>query len=215
MKIKYFLQLITLFLAFLIYVPDAAANVEQKQAIAWAQNKGDEILQILTSEDSPEKYRMLDNILHNDADLAYAAKFIIGKYWKQMTDEQQKEYVSLFSRYMENLYKSYSLNIRKGAISFQIQKVITGNKNTDIHCTIFFNNLQDSAQDEKPLDIPVVFVIHREDNHIKVRDIKFGETSFLIYYRQYFQQQIHEEYDDEITWFLEDLATRINNTSDE
>ena len=215
MKIKYFLQLITLFLALVFYVPTTAANVNQKEASVWAQNKGDEILQILTSQDSFEKYEKLDNILQNDTDLPYAAKFVIGKYWRTMTDEQQIKYVALFSRYMENLYKSYSLDIKKGAISFQTDKVITGEKNTDVYCTIFFNNIQSSAENENPQSIPVIFVIHAENNRIKVRDIKFGETSFLIYYRQYFQQQIHEEYDDEISWFLEDLETRVNNTSDE
>lgn len=215
MKIKYFLQLITLFLALMFYVPTTAANVNQKEASVWAQNKGDEILKILTSQDSSEKYEKLDNILHNDTDLPYAAKFVIGKYWRTMTDEQQTKYVGLFSRYMENLYKSYSLDIKKGAISFQTDKVITGEKNTDVYCTIFFNNIQSSAENENPQGIPVIFVIHAENNRIKVRDIKFGETSFLIYYRQYFQQQIHEEYDDEISWFLEDLETRVNNASDE
>lgn len=215
MKIKYFLQLITLFLALNLYVPTAAANVAPKRASIWAQNKGDEILQILTSEDSPEKYEKLDTILHNDVDLPYAAKFVIGKYWRQMSEDQQEKYVSLFSRYMENLYKSYSLDIKKGAISFQTDKVITGDKNTDVYCTIFFNNLNGTTEEEKPQGIPVIFVIHTENNHIKVRDIKFGETSFLIYYRQYFQQQIHEEYDDEISWFLEDLEMRVNNTADE
>ena len=178
------------------------ANVAPKTASIWAQNKGDEILQILTSEDSPEKYEKLDTILHNDVDLPYAAKFVIGKYWRQMSEGQQEKYISLFSRYMENLYKSYSLDIKKGAISFQTDKVITGDKNTDVYCTIFFNNLNGATEEEKPQGIPVIFVIHAENNRIKVRDIKFGETSFLIYYRQYFQQQIHEEYDDEISWFL-------------
>lgn len=215
MKIKYFLQLITLFLALMFYVPTTAANVNQKEASVWAQNKGDEILQILTSQDSFEKYEKLDNILQNDTDLPYAAKFVIGKYWRTMTDEQQIKYVALFSRYMENLYKSYSLDIKKGAISFQVDKVIAGDVNTDVYCTIFFNNIRGSAENENPQGIPVIFVIHEENNHIKVRDIKFGETSFLIYYRQYFQQQIHEEYDDEISWFLEDLETRVNNASDE
>lgn len=215
MKIKYFLRLITLFLALVFFVPPAAANVNPKTASIWAQNKGDEILQILTSEDSSEKYEKLDDILHHDADLPYAAKFVIGKFWRTMTDEQQQKYINLFSRYMENLYKSYSLNIKKGTISFQVDKVIAGNVNTDVYCTIFFNNIQSSAENENPQGIPVIFVLHEENNHIKVRDIKFGETSFLIYYRQYFQQQIHEEYDDEISWFLEDLETRVNSASDE
>ncbi|MCQ2734978.1 MAG: ABC transporter substrate-binding protein [Alphaproteobacteria bacterium] len=215
MKIKYFLQLITLFLALMFYTPTTIANVSSQAASAWGQNKGDEILQILTSSDSSEKYEKLDNILHNDADLPYAAKFVIGKYWRTMSGEQQKKYVDLFSRYMENLYKSYSLDIQKGTISFQVDKVITGTKNTDVHCTIFFNKLQNSDESETPQGIPVIFVIHETDGYIKVRDIKFGETSFLIYYRQYFQQQIHEEYDDEISWFLEDLETRVSSASDE
>ena len=38
-----------------------------------------------------------------------------------------------------------------------------------------------------------------------VRDLKIGESSLLIAYRERFNKMIHDDNDDEIDWFLEDL----------
>ena len=38
-----------------------------------------------------------------------------------------------------------------------------------------------------------------------VRDLKIGESSLLIAYRERFNKMIHDDNDDEIEWFLEDL----------
>ncbi|MBP5215799.1 MAG: hypothetical protein J6039_04500, partial [Alphaproteobacteria bacterium] len=81
MKLKHFLQLIILFLFFAI--PTAFSQLtdtDVREARFWAEGKGKQIVDILTST-SGDKYQRLDNILHNDVDLEYAAKFVIGKYW--------------------------------------------------------------------------------------------------------------------------------------
>ena len=40
-----------------------------------------------------------------------------------------------------------------------------------------------------------------------VRDLKIGESSLLIAYRERFYKMIHQDNDDEIDWFLEDLES--------
>ena len=40
-----------------------------------------------------------------------------------------------------------------------------------------------------------------------MRDLKVDESSLLLSFRERFYKMIHQDNDDEISWFLEDLAT--------
>ena len=53
----------------------AAENFTSDEARTWADSKGREVLNILTSENSAEKYQKLDEILQNDIDIDHAARF--------------------------------------------------------------------------------------------------------------------------------------------
>ena len=112
MKIKSFLQLIILFFGIFCYSAENASALTPQAAEQWAKNKGEQILQILSAPSSAQKYEQLDAILSQDIDLDHAARFVVGKYWRQMTPEQQAEYVPLFKRYVSALYKSVPLDIK-------------------------------------------------------------------------------------------------------
>lgn len=43
-------------------------------------------------------------------DLDYISRFVVGKYWRQMSAEQQKKYQELFTRYALNVYKGFPLS---------------------------------------------------------------------------------------------------------
>ena len=57
----------------------------------------------------------------------------------------------------------------------------------------------------------MIFSLVKQENKIMVRDLKIGESSLLIAYRERFYKILHQDNDDEIEWFLEDLE---NLTSD-
>ena len=50
-----------------------------------------------------------------------------------------------------------------------------------------------------------MFSLIRENGKIKVRDLKIAESSLLVTYRERFNKMIHQDNDDEIDWFLDDL----------
>ena len=212
MKIKYFLQLITLF--FILFVGanfSAQANIGENRARTWAQGKGEEILQILTSQDTEAKYNKLDQILTQDADLDYIAKFIMGKYWRLMTAEQQENYRQLFDRYIHAVYKSYPLDLQQGDVTFQIDKIISNANDTEVLCTIFIKNLEKVVDEKSAGGIKVIFRLVENGGKIQLRDLKIGESSLLLSFRNRFYKMIHEDSDDEIEWFLEDFATMIDD----
>ena len=210
MKIKSFLQLIILFFFALgIY---AAAALTPPQAEQWAQKKGQEILQILSDKNNTDKYEQLDQILKEDIDLDFAARFVLGKYWRQMTDAQKEQYVPLFKRYVAALYKSVPLNIDTDDIHFTIDKVVETPKGMEVWCTIQIKKIEQAADQQSKGGIKVLFTLVENNAHIQVRDLKVEESSLLISYRDRFYKMIHQDSDDELEWFLEDFEALIQDT---
>lgn len=216
MKLKYFLQIISvLFMAFWAVSTASANSFTADEARVWTDVKGKEILEIMTSVDSEEKFKRLDLLLLNDVDLDYAARFVVGKYWKKMTPEQQTQYIPLFKRYTSALYKGYPLNIDKGAVTYAIDKVITDKDSQFVHCTIFIESLEKRVDDNSKGGIKVVFRLVKNNGKIQVRDLQIAESSFLHVYRERFYKMIYEDNDEEIEWFLEDLQQLIDDIEKE
>ena len=205
MKIKHFLQLIILFLAFLFFAPfSQAADFSAAEAREWVDNKGKQILDIMTSTERKQKFEQLDSLLFNDVDLDYAARFVVGKYWKDMTEEQKEKYHELFKKYTSALYKGYPIEIEKGAVTYTVDKVIADKDSQYVHCTIFINPTKNNDNENTQTGIAVIFRLVKNGKRIQVRDIKITETSFLLTYRERFYKILHND-DGDIDWFLEDL----------
>lgn len=203
---KYFLQLIILFFG-LSYGASVSAkvNITEKEAENWAAHKGEELLQVLAETDLDVKYAALDRILLQDVDLDYAAKFVVGKYWRKMTEEQKKRYVPAFKRYATALYKKYPLNFGEGMIKYQVEKAIPDKDVMNVWCLISLVGNDNSENNNATSGFKVLFVLTNNNGHIQLRDLKIGESSLLFSYRDKFYKMIHEDSDDEIDWFLDDL----------
>ena len=205
MKLKHFLQLIILFLFSLYFSSVAlAAEFSADEARTWADNKGKEILEIMTSVDTSHKTEQLDKLLYEDVDLEYAAKFVIGKYWKKMTDTQKNKYLQIFKNYTSALYKSYPLSLDKGAVTYTIDKVVSDKDSQYVHCTIFIDAVEKKVDQNSQGGVKVIFRLVKNNEKIQVRDLQITETSFLLAYRERFYKMLHDD-DDDIDWFLEDL----------
>ena len=207
MKLKRYLYLLIFFL-FAAVTPQrlfADETFTSQEAQDWANSKGREVLEILTSENSADKYAKLDEILQNDVDLEHAARFVVGKYWRQMTDEQRTEYLDIFKKYTSALYKGYPLDIDKGDVTYTVDKVLPDKQLQNVYCTVFVKALENRVDNASKGGIHVIFALIKNNGRIQVRDLKITETSFLLAYRERFYKMLHEDNDDDIEWFLEDL----------
>ena len=211
MKIKYFLQLIILFLFAVLPFRSAEAILSEAGAHRWAEDKGAEILQILAQPNSEEKYAALDKILATDIDLDHAARFVVGKYWRTMTEEQQTQYVALFKRYVAAIYKNYPLDIAANSINFNVENTISQKDKVLVKCRILFNDIP-TDNDGKKTDFRVLFVLKENGGQIQVEDLKVEDSSLLLSFRDRFYKIIHEDNDDEIGWFLEDFNAIVEDT---
>jgi len=211
MKRKCFLQLIIPFLLSMMFFSSASATLTAKQAEDWAMAKGQEILNILAEPTSKQKYEALDKILTQDINLDYAAKFVVGKYWRTMSEEQQEKYVPLFKRYAAALYKNFPLNIPNGAVEFKIEKTVQDKDIINIFGRIYVTELNNINQQNND-GFKVQFLLEENNNRPQVRDLKVEESSLLLTFRERFYKMIHQDNDDEIDWFLEDFETLVIDT---
>ncbi len=198
MKSKIFLQLIIFCFACFSEPAAAAGKITASEAEVWANQKGRQLLDTFSEPDVKTKYAKLDEMFLNDVDLDYVGKFVVGKYWRQMSAEQQKKYQELFTRYALNVYKGFPLSFDDN-LDFVISDV-----ERDGEYALVRTNIDYRGMDGKATTFLVEFRVHKKNGRIMITDIKVAESSLILSYRGRFYQMIADA-DEEMEWFLEDF----------
>jgi phospholipid transport system substrate-binding protein len=88
-----FLSLATLSVLFPLSVRAQSAE----KAAAFVKSTGDRLVAVVNGPGSINAKRAaMTQIINSDVDVEGIARFCLGRYWKQATPEQQKQYLALF-----------------------------------------------------------------------------------------------------------------------
>jgi phospholipid transport system substrate-binding protein len=88
-----FLTLATLSVLFPLSVRAQSAE----KAAAFVKSTGDRLVGVVNGPGSiSDKRAAMTQIINSDVDVEGIARFCLGRYWKQATPEQQKQYLALF-----------------------------------------------------------------------------------------------------------------------
>ena len=104
--------------------------------------------------------------------------------------------------------------MREGDVDFTVDKVLTNPDGADVYCSVKVKMIEQNVDDKSKGGVKAIFSLVKIDGKIKVRDLKIEESSFLNAYRDRFYKMIHEDSDDEIDWFLEDLETIVEDNEE-
>ena len=200
MKRNLFLQLIIFCFVLFLGAKVCGASVSKVDAKAWVNDKGRELLDTFNEPNLAEKYRRLDKLFVEYVDLDYISKFVVGKYWRQMSPEQQKRYQEIFKRYALGVYKGFPLSFEQ-KINFDVNSVQSEKDYTDVTTSIVLEEKKDNQQ---PQTFLVVFRLVEVEGGYKIIDLKFAESSLILSYRSRFYELFAND-DGDIEWFLEDL----------
>lgn len=200
MKRNLFLQLIIFCFVLFLGAKVCGASVSKVDAKAWVNDKGRELLDTFNEPNLAEKYRRLDKLFVEYVDLDYISKFVVGKYWRQMSPEQQKRYQEIFKRYALGVYKGFPLSFEQ-KINFEVNSVQSEKEYTDVTTSIVLEEKKDNQQ---PQTFLVVFRLVEVEGGYKIIDLKFAESSLILSYRSRFYELFAND-DGDIEWFLEDL----------
>lgn len=204
MKSNLFFRVIIFLFCAVYSMPVQADKLMENEAKQWVEEKGKELLIAFGEPDISVKYSKLDEMLVSVVDLKYVSKFVIGKYWRNMSSEQRISYQDLFTRYALSIYKSFPLDFNAEQIKFDIVSVMTEDKKTTVKIKLDISSLL-QTNDKTLSDIYVDFILRKDNKGIKIIDLKLGESSLILSYRSRFYEMIAQN-DDDIDWFLTDLG---------
>ena len=198
MKSNLFLQVIIASLLLLFSTVCRAESLSDKEALNFASTKGKELLMSFQEPDLDKRYKELDALFVTYIDIDYVSKFVMGKYWRQMSLEQRKEYRDIFVRYGLSFYKTLPLDYAKD-LTYEIKAAEQDGDFVNV-----VTNVSVKIGEEQQ-NVMLVFRLHKVDGIIKAVDVKIAESSLLLSYRSKFYEMIAQN-DGEISWFLEELS---------
>ncbi len=200
MKSNLFLQVIIAILMLCDFSVVRAETLNTDKALEWAEDKGRLLLNTFQEQDTELRNRKLDDLFEEYVDVPYVAKFVVGRYWKEMDEPQRQEYLDIFKRYVKAVYKTFPLGFLS-RISYEVTGAVPDKNFVVVNALIRIN-----AEENAPVqEFLVAFRLRKNNGKIKLVDVKVAESSLLLSYRGKFYEMI-SSLDGEISWFLEDLT---------
>ncbi len=191
--------LVTLFLLFSF---DALAQNDTPQEMIkkFVQIIGDQIIDVAKDKSLSEfqKKQKIINIIDKSTDSKWIARFVLGKNHKTASEEQKKQFMSMYREFMINTYgpkfnsydgKKFAVNSVEKQSNFYLVKSEFIPKNSDV--AIFFD-----------------FRIKENEGSFFIVDFIAEGVSLIETQRSEFNSSINEEGMDK---FLENLKKRIDS----
>ena len=78
------------------------------EASAFVRDLGDKAIRVLASKDAglAEREAKLQAVLYGHFDMRVIGRFALGRYWRQTSAEQRRDYLNLFGRYIVKTYSA-------------------------------------------------------------------------------------------------------------
>jgi phospholipid transport system substrate-binding protein len=93
-------------LSALLHTKAIAEETKEENAVKLIQSLGNQAVNILSdnSLSEEEKQNQFDKFLDRDFDMPRIARFVLGKYWRNATDQEKTEFAKVFRDYMVSSY---------------------------------------------------------------------------------------------------------------
>ncbi len=152
-----------------------------------------------------QKQEKLEKLFSENVDFAWVGRFVMGRFWRQATDEQKKRYLAAYEQFETLHYASRFAEYTSGAFK------ITGSRDDgEGEFTIHMQIMPGSAQDEPVL---VDYRVRSEKGGFKIFDVIIEGVSMITTQRSEFSSVIGKHGIDYLTDQLAAKA-RANNAGD-
>lgn len=142
-------------------------------AKAYVNKVATEALAVIeTKTDKDAKKKKLEKLFADSVDLEWVGKFVMGRYWRQATDDQKKRYTQEYQRFILHHYTSRFTEYTSG--SFEITGA-TDNGNNEYTVNM-------SMQDKSKKGEPPVFVdyrVRKNGSSFKIFDVIVEGVSMI------------------------------------
>ena len=195
-------KILIFFLSFFLVFAFKAKASQLEVAEDLIRSVSSNAIEILSSEENneDEKFEAFRILLDENVNTNLIAKFVIKKYWKDLTSKQQKEFINLFKIY---IIKSYSLKLN--SYSGEIIS-ITGSKKLNEKYILVNSKV---SKEEQNTGIEVDWRVKIEDEKMKIVDLVVEGISLAVAQRAEFTSIIENNNGD-----IEVLLLKLQNFID-
>jgi len=146
-----------------------------------------------TQTPTANRDKRLREIAEANFDFADMARTTLGYHWRQLTPQQQAEFVPLFTSFMENVYlgklQEYSVqklrqSVNTSNVSFTGQQY-DGADYAEVHSTVLLK--------DQPPPIRVDYLLRRDGASWKIYDLDIDAISVMANYRQQFNRVLNND----------------------
>jgi phospholipid transport system substrate-binding protein len=173
----------------------ASAAVMGNDPTAMVKMVIDQATAVVRDGQTPTQTRdkRLREIAEANFDFADMARTTLGYHWRQLSQQQQAEFVPLFTSFMENVYLSklqeYSVQkIRQTATSSNVAftgQQYDGADYAEVHSTVLLK--------DQPAPIKVDYLVRRDGASWKIYDLDIDAISVMANYRQQFNRVLNND----------------------
>lgn len=117
-----------------------------------------------------QKEKKLSKLVDENVDTNWIARFVIGKYWRQISKKEQQEFIELYQSYLIKVYAPKFYNYGGGDI--KIKKIIQQKEK------VFF--VQAEFDDEQGGVVGVDFRIVKKNGDLLITDFIAEGISFIV-----------------------------------
>ncbi len=175
---------IMLYAAFAMHPAGAVANTDQ--AGVFVQGLGDKVVKVITDTkmNDSQKSQKLEDFFITTVDVDWVAKFVAGRYWREASQEQQKNYIERYKKFLVNSYVSKFKQ-------YTGQKMIVGKSVMESEGEYL---VETTIQDADSKSYQVSYKLRQEkDNKFKIYDIIAEGVSMITTQRSEFGSILDRE----------------------
>lgn len=194
----------------------ASAAVMEGDPTAMVKAVVDQATAVVRDTQTPTANRdkQLRAIAEANFDFADMARTTLGYHWRQLTPQQQAEFVPLFTSFMENVYLSklqeYSVqklrqSVNTSNVSFTGQQY-DGAGYAEVHSTVLLKG--------QPPPIKVNYLLRRDGASWKIYDLDIDAISVMANYRQQFNRVLNNDGYPALVGMLRKKAQELGSTLD-
>jgi phospholipid transport system substrate-binding protein len=147
--------------------------------------------------DNSKLYGLVQEIVLPHFDFTLMSRWVLGKYWRQATAEQRRQFVDEFRTLLVRSYAGALLEYADEEITFPPSRELAEDAEKA--------TVRSMVELEGQESIPITYSLRRRDEGWKVYDVKVDGISLIINYRSTFANQIR---DDGIDAVISDLSQR-------
>lgn len=166
--------------------PDVYAADGKNEASAFSDELGHKALAIITDKANSKdiKRTKLEKLFQQNVDIDWIGKFVLGRYWRDATDEQKKSYLSNYKAF---LIKHYTSNLTEYSdANFEVTKTAPEDGGGSV-VTVRIKRPQAE-------DVVVYYTVRKKDGEgLKVYDIVVEGVSMITTQRSEFGSVVSQK----------------------